>query len=284
MKKTIEDYPKLMKEWHQTKNDELQPKDFTQGSGKKVWWQCEEEHEWEAMVINRTKGHSCPYCSGKKLLFEKSLASMSPEIAKEWHPTKNGEITPDNISYGTGRKAWWRCEEGHEWESKVNSRTSGKGCPLCSGKVTTPERSLTFLNSRLAKEWHPTKNSVLTPNEVSSQSNKKVWWKCDKNHEWKATINSRTHGNGCPYCSGHYVSSKNSLVQNHPELAGEFDSDKNAEVTVDELSVMSNKKVWWKCKHGFCWKAPVYHRTSSGKHGHPSCSSCKTECKLQKTS
>jgi hypothetical protein len=43
----------------------LTPFDVVAGSNKKVWWQCLENpgHEWQATVINRTKGRGCPYCN-----------------------------------------------------------------------------------------------------------------------------------------------------------------------------------------------------------------------------
>ena len=65
---------------------------------------------------------------------EKSLAYRFSELAKEWHPTKNGELTPEDISYGSKQNIWWQCEKGHEWQASVNHRSRGKGCPYCSGR------------------------------------------------------------------------------------------------------------------------------------------------------
>ncbi|MEK5209235.1 zinc-ribbon domain-containing protein [Psychrobacillus sp. FSL H8-0510] len=485
-KKTIEDYQELLKGWHPTKNGELKPGELTQGSGKKVWWQCEHKHEWEAVVHSRTSGRGCPYCAGKRLTLERTLSFRYPEVVKEWHPTKNGKITPDKTSYGTKRKVWWKCKNQHEWEAAISSRTrKGTNCPYCSGRNATPERSLALLKPELAKEWHPTKNLDISPYKVSTQSQKKVWWVCKNHHEWKAKVGSRTlgsgcpvchasnkisfpelciyfyickiapdaisqypisntrrsldifipsinlaieydgayfhkdsekdlakdklikqtmgdiqlirvrefgcpdyqssnplvsfyfldhnsntmseiirqivetvsvmsksdsipninisrdqmaiyqlldrlevknsllerfpevakewhpsknglltpeqfpfgsnrkawwlcasshewnakiysrtKGHGCPYCSGNYVSLKNSLVQYHPEVAAQFHPNKNAEITVDKLSVKSNKTVWWQCSHGNSWKATVNDRTKLGKLGNPSCEEC----------
>ncbi len=66
----------------------------------------------------------------------KSLAETNPEIAKQWHPTKNGDLKPANISYGAEQKVWWQCSnvEDHEWEAKVYIRNQGRGCPFCSGR------------------------------------------------------------------------------------------------------------------------------------------------------
>ncbi len=62
--------------------------------------------------------------------------------------------------------------------------------------------NLQVINPNLSKEWHPIKNGVLTPEDVTPNSNKKVWWNCKRKHEWKAIINNRTCGTGYPYCSG----------------------------------------------------------------------------------
>jgi len=62
--------------------------------------------------------------------------------------------------------------------------------------------SLQVINPKLSKEWHPTKNGVLTPEDVTPYSNKKVWWVCEKKHEWSVAICNRNRGTGCPYCSG----------------------------------------------------------------------------------
>ena len=61
--------------------------------------------------------------------------------------------------------------------------------------------SLQALNPKLAAEWHPTKNGLLSPEHVSISSNKRVWWKCAKGHEWQAVINGRRGDVGCPYCA-----------------------------------------------------------------------------------
>ncbi|UQT48905.1 zinc-ribbon domain-containing protein [Flavonifractor plautii] len=47
----------------------------------------------------------------------------------------NPERKPDpgDLTAGTRRKVWWRCDKGHEWQASVLSRTSlGNGCPVCA--------------------------------------------------------------------------------------------------------------------------------------------------------
>ena len=58
-----------------------------------------------------------------------SLVDRNPEFAKEWHPTKNGELMPYQVTPKSGKKVWWKCSRRHEWEAIVRSRTRGSGCP-----------------------------------------------------------------------------------------------------------------------------------------------------------
>lgn len=203
--------PDLVKEWDQDKN-ELDPHNVTEGSNKKVWWKCENGHEWEASVNSRTHGTGCPVCAGKKIVPEKNdFATLYPELAKEWHPTENRDIDCKNISRGSGKKVWWKCENGHEWEATVLSRKNGHGCPYCAGKaVKVGCNDLATTNPDLAKEWDIKRNGDLTPKDVTAGSNKKVWWKCDKGHEWRASVNNRNRGSKCPYCDkkGHKIIEK----------------------------------------------------------------------------
>ena len=65
----------------------------------------------------------------------------------------------------------------------------------------TQEYNLSIINPNLAKQWHPTKNGSLTPRDVAPNSNKRVWWICEKGHEWVALVLNRNRGTGCPYCA-----------------------------------------------------------------------------------
>ncbi|MEH7000879.1 zinc-ribbon domain-containing protein [Priestia megaterium] len=195
--------PEIAKEWHPTKNGLLTPYDVVMGSSKKVWWKCEKGHEWETKVCNRTrkKGAGCHYCCGQKVLFENSIVITHPELLRDWHALKNANIKPSNISYGSDKKVWWKCEKGHEWEARVSGRTmKNSGCPYCSGRNATGENCLAAVYPEIAKEWHPTKNKLLTPYDVTPKSGSKVWWRCEEGHEWRATIHQRGEGTNCPRC------------------------------------------------------------------------------------
>ena len=195
--------PKLASEWHPTKN-EISIDSVSIGSKKKVWWLGKCGHEWEASVYNRNRGVGCPYCSGLKAIEGKNdLATIDPELAKEWHPTKNAGLLPNMVKTQSNKKVWWLGKCGHEWEAPINARWKKKnGCPYCSNHRVLPGfNDLATIDPELASEWHPTKNGQILPTNVLSGSAKKVWWKCKFGHEWEATIVSRSLGRGCPICA-----------------------------------------------------------------------------------
>ena len=159
--------PELAKQWHTSKNGDLTPSDVSAGSDAKVWWKCNKgyDHEWESAVNNRSRGSLCTICTGFKVVKSNCLATLNPELAKEWHPTKNDDLTAYDVTEGTGRKVWWKCNKGedHEWYTSILKRSHGHGCTICSGRKVVKSNCLATLNPELAKEWHPTKNGDLTP-------------------------------------------------------------------------------------------------------------------------
>ena len=131
-----------------------------------------------------------------------NLQVINPELAKEWHPTKNDNLTPANVTSRSKKKVWWLCEKGHEWQAHIHHRTNGSPCPHCSGRKASKEYNLEIVNPELAKQWHPTKNCELKQKNVTPHSDKRVWWICEKGHEWPASISNRSKGTRCPYCIG----------------------------------------------------------------------------------
>lgn len=198
--------PVLAKEWHPTKNRNLNPEDVTSGSSKEVWWLCPKGHSYSMVINQRTKrGYGCPYCSGRRALKGiNDLATTNPDLAKEWNYDKNIDLTPCDVTAGSRKKVWWRCEKGHAYEQLIIKRTNrGYSCPYCSGhKALRGFNDLATVNPRLAKEWHPTKNADLTPFDVTAGSGKRVWWMCPVGHEYQATIHDRNSDDTqCPICN-----------------------------------------------------------------------------------
>ena len=72
------------------------------------------------------------------------MATVNPKLAAEWHPNKNGDLKPSDIRPHYGKKVWWRCERGHEWQATVDSRSSGRGCPFCNPQTSFAEQAILF--------------------------------------------------------------------------------------------------------------------------------------------
>lgn len=255
--------PKLAKEWDYKKNGSLNPTDVTSGSNKKVWWKCQNDHKWQAKVCDRIRGTGCPYCAENKLLKGyNDLQTVNPELAKEWNYDKNDGLTPADVSANNNKKVWWKCQKGHEWEASIYNRNKGTGCPYCAGqRVLAGFNDLQTVNPALSKEWNYEKNEGLTPMDVLPNVDRKVWWKCKKGHEWEAIIGSRNKGTGCPYCAGQKaIKGYNDLQTVNPDLAKEWNYEKNNGLTPEDVLPNSNKKVWWKCQNGHEWEAVIGSR------------------------
>jgi hypothetical protein len=131
------------------------------------------------------------------------LATTHPAIAAKWHPTKNGVKTPQSITAGSSKRAWWLGDCGHSWSATVGKLTSGRGCAVCRGlQIELGVNDLASQYPAVAAQWHPTKNGDLTPEMVSSSSARKIWWICEEGHEWRTGVNGRQYGAvGCPGCA-----------------------------------------------------------------------------------
>lgn len=420
-KSLAEEFPEIAKQWNQKKNGNLTPSDVTSHSGQKVWWTCEFGHDWEATVHNRTSDNrnGCPVCrkefqtsfpeqaifyylqkalpdrevlnrfqfisdNGKKYeidIFIPSLnsgieydgkfwhqnkeesenkknealaaagirlirlkesssnkvdgdiifyhylkgsdykylpwaiteaqkmigikpyaeidlekdsvkileqyknsfstinfAAMYPEIAKEWNYEKNGSLRPGSFLPNSNTKVWWKCPRcGHEWYTDINHRTSGEGCPVCAGRVI--KVGYNDLQSRfpdIATEWDYERNGDLKPTDVTAFSDKIVWWKCKKcGYPWQTPPSRRTsnYKSGCPCCAGKVVvPGINDLNTLFPEIAKEWDEEKNPEHSPSSISPGSHYEAYWKCtKCGNGWQTAVYNRTG---HNHTGCPYC----------
>lgn len=146
-------HPNLVMEWNYAKNNALciYPDKIRYGSHRKVWWICKHGHEWQSTIANRTgksQPRGCPVCSGRQVLVGfNDLATLNPTVASDWHPTKNGDLKPSDVTISSGRKVWWLCEHGHAWYASINNRTNlQSGCPVCARLATTsyPESVVSY--------------------------------------------------------------------------------------------------------------------------------------------
>ena len=198
-----------------------------------------------------------------------------PHLAAEWDGERNPD-PPASVSAGSNRRVWWRCGAGHRYRAAVKSRAAGSGCPYCAGRAVQPEEnSLAARYPALASEWDVAHNGALTPCEVTPGAHRKVWWRCAAGHSWQAAVFSRTRGSGCPYCSGQRVlAGETDLAARYPALAAEWDAERNAPLTPQQVLPDSNRTVWWRCPQGHSYAASNTHRTRSAS-GCPYCAGRK---------
>jgi len=130
-----------------------------------------------------------------------NLYVLRKDLAKQWHPTRNGSLSPKDVSPGSSRKVWWLCENGHGWQASVRDRTRGRRCIVCRNSIKRGEQRMIDSKPELLKEWHPTRNADLRARDVLSNHKGGVWWICERGHEWKAAVPCRLAGKGCPFCS-----------------------------------------------------------------------------------
>ncbi len=263
-------YPRLVAEWHPTRNPDVFPDEVSYGSGKRIWWKCPNgpDHEWAATPCNRTtRKRGCPFCANRAVSVTNSLASLSPEVAREWHPTKNGALASDEIVAQSHCKAWWRCTDdpSHVWRARLSNRWwNDAGCPFCTSQLVCRTNALATTHPGLAAEWDRRRNGRLTPSNVASRSRQRVFWRCARNatHQWAARIDDRvkTWPGGCPACAR--VPPNNSFAERCPDAAREWDRRRNGRVTTKDVSHGSHFRAWWRCSRNAAhrWQAVVNER------------------------
>ena len=346
-------YPDLVKEWHPVKNNK-KPSEVMPGSHKKAWWICDKGHEWEAQIKSRASGVGCPYCSSKKVLKGfNDLETLNPDLAKEWHPTKNGDLKPSDVTSSSGRKVWWRCPYGHEWEASICNRSAGKGCPECSDSLRTsfPEQAIFYYikqafpdaissykdifkssmeldiyipSLKVGIEYDGKTYHSNTKNQIRDSKKYRICKEngimliriremtkytpiimCDRKIEIPDASDEHLNwaiNNLCYHLGrivmpdvrkdrkdilGYLNNKKTSLYSEFPEIAEEWDYEKNYPLIPENFPPHSNEKVFWKCKKcGHNWKAAIGDRTGEDKNGCPRCAvkrgNVKRVCNLVK--
>ncbi len=274
------EHPQLGREWDYEANESISPSSVGYSSKKEAWWICEKGHKWNYVINTRTcMGQNCPYCAGKRVLVGyNDLATFRPDVLEKWDFEKNVDITPQEVTEFSHKKVWWKCEKGHSWQARVESVTSleagNSGCPYCSGKrVTAGKTDLATRFPEIAAQWSCELNEG-APNEISSSSHKSVFWKCELGHTWEAPVFSRTgkQKSGCPYCSGYRVwAGYNDLATTHPEIAAEWDFEKNGDLKPTSISKSYRERVFWKCAEGHRWQTTPYARTKKNGTNCPVC-------------
>lgn len=230
--------PDLAKEW--SPNNKEKPDMISYRNSKEVLWICNKcVEEYPATVANRTAHNSgCPHCCNRKANYKNCLETKYPALAKEWDYEKNGNLTPKDVTPGTEKEVYWKCEKGHSFKNWIYLRTMQKDptCPQCK----LDRESLQTKNPELSLWWDYENNSPLTPDQITFASNLVVGWKCKKEHKFPYQINkirTKNKENWCPVCKKEQVNQirkrkkeearpKNKLATGFPEILQIWDYKK----------------------------------------------------------
>ena len=158
--------------WDNEKNEIKNPLITNLKSGK-YFLKCNDnpDHSWPSTFPNfgyaLKKGTlKCPFCINRKVSKDNNLEVNFPEIAQEWHPTKNGDLKPNQVVHGSKKHVWWLCPLGHEYNAQINERTrrDKSGCPKCNKTISKPQIRIycellkifknTFLNYKYNPKEH----------------------------------------------------------------------------------------------------------------------------------
>ncbi len=247
-------------------------------SSLKIMWQCNQEHpSWIASPsIRNQRGRikSCPYCSGVLPITGKTdLATLKPEIAKQWDYQKNSS-KPQEHTITDSFRAHWICEKEHKWYTRIVDRTRfNTGCPYCSNRKTLAGvNDFTIDYPELAEEWDYDKN-LFPPEKYASGSKKIFNWRhfhteTQSWHFWQASLLNRTKDKSkCVYCSNQRVlEGFNDFETLAPEIAKQWDKDKNDTLPSSYL-YGSHSKAWWLCDRGHSWNTSIKARCSGSGCG-----------------
>jgi hypothetical protein len=203
---------------------------------RKYRWRCGKGHEWDAVYSSVQRGHGCPACAGqtpialdeaKALAVSKGFVFLSPEMK------------------GIFRKYDWRCSQGHEWRAIYNNVRTGNGCPHCARRA----KKTTADGIALAKD----RGFDLLSESVDGGT-QKCRWRCQKGHEWEASLSKVQWGSGCPYCAG--------CVKKNLQDAHNLAKTRGFEFVSDDINGTQNL-YRWRCQNGHIF-ASTYSNVQSG--------------------
>ncbi len=228
-----------------------------------------------------------PQQQSPKLDSRPDISLLAEELQGQWHDRLNMHLGNILITAGSGRKAWWSCDQcpddfPHIWEATVADRTNGRGCPFCSGRAICQHNTLARKAPEVALFWDAKKNHPLSPDQVTVFSNMKAHWKCsDCLYEWQARVMVKVRGkSGCPKCAkANGNMPADGTRQKHPTFAAakhallqQWDHDRNRGFGnfPDNTSLQSNKLIWWQCQECLrgkvhSWQARASHRTHANQ-------------------
>lgn len=215
-----------------------------------------------------------------------SILDLMPEIVNMWDYEKNGNLTPDKFTKGSGKYIWMICTNcGKSYRSKVSNVYKKKTtrCENCSRlELVKGVNDYKTVYPELAKEYDYKRNKIKLEDVNFNEKRKLFWWTCSLcGYKWQTSIESRINADNCPMCAAKVgektrilkiIEKEGSLATNYPELAKEWHPIKNGDLIPEEMTCKNRRDVWWKCsKCGYEWHCAISLRT----RGYGKCKNCK---------
>jgi len=208
---------------------------------KKLKWQCEKGHTWDAAPVNIKSGYWCPACSSGR----KSPHRYSIEDMRLFAEKKGGQCLSD-IYININKKLKWQCKKGHVWEARARDIIHGHNwCAECShkkkGTIEEMQKYAATLHGKCLSHIYINRHT-------------KLRWQCSKGHRWNAKPNEMLNrGDWCPFCSNKRITIKNAQA-----IAAERGGR-----CLSKRYFNNRKKMKWQCEKGHIWETP-YHNIQGG--------------------
>lgn len=194
----------------------------------------------------------CPTCTGVHVeRGVNDLATVSPLIAAQLHPTLNGDLTASDITARSHTVVWWKCpEKGHPFRAMPFNRTlNDAGCAVCLNRVTlVGVNDLATTHPRIARELHPKTGYAKTATQLNAADPKTRDWLCPKDHPYRASVKARVRGKSCDECKKQRTrTSGRSIVDTHPHLVPSWLPELNEGREPADYTKGSKLEVIWLC-------------------------------------
>ena len=198
--------PSQLKFWNHDKNAKT-PEQTLAGSVLRAEWKCPIcSHEWQAKIATRVQDdHGCPRSSRKSCVGnankQPTFEAVQHPLLLDWDYERNAAdgIHPHDTTLGSRKLVHWvchNCPKGqlHLYQKFPNKCTQmqSSGCAYCAGSRACDCNSLQTHYPKVSSEWDFARND-LTPAQVTSRSDKLVWWENAVRGSWVQRINHRTH-------------------------------------------------------------------------------------------
>lgn len=199
----------MLEQWLEEQNGLLEPSDVSRCDSARVWWRGEYGYSWQLSVRTRVFNDAgCPYCSRRLTLKGfNSAECLDAGILHLWHPTKNGDLKPSQVSDRTAKRVWLHCPTcGYEWrESLRRTRKESRKCPSCHGGrghyLAKGSNDLGSKRPDVARQLDPELNGGLRAEGLHAHADAMVWWRGSCGHVWREKVSMRSMrvDDSCPY-------------------------------------------------------------------------------------